>query len=169
VERVSWDDVQEFLKRLNARTGGHYRLPTEAEWEYAAGGGNTPKRTRFGNGRDVLAHSEANFDARKEFRKSYSVVGEYRGKTVKVGSFMANDLGLHDMAGNVWEWCSDWYGVYGRSTETNPTGPTTGTNRVLRGGGWPSNPRSVRLASRTDYGSSYQIWDFGFRLVSQAQ
>jgi formylglycine-generating enzyme required for sulfatase activity len=111
VEQVSWEDVQKFLKKLNARTGGNYRLPTEAEWEYAAGGGSGT-RTRFGNGKDILDATEANFDASADYRKSYSIAGEYRDKTLKVGSFRPNGLGLYDMTGNVFEWCSDWYGSY---------------------------------------------------------
>ncbi|MDF7821830.1 SUMF1/EgtB/PvdO family nonheme iron enzyme [Runella sp. MFBS21] len=165
VENVSWEDIQEFLKKLNARTGGKYRLPTEAEWEYAAGGGSGT-RTRFGNGRDVLDAGEANFDARAASKASYSTVGEDRKKTLKVGSFRPNGLGLYDMTGNVLEWCSDWYGAYSSSGSINPTGPTRGSNRVLRGGSWFTGPANNRVAFRYDYTPSLRNSSVGFRVVS---
>ncbi|SOD96453.1 SUMF1/EgtB/PvdO family nonheme iron enzyme [Spirosoma fluviale] len=168
VENVSWDDVQEFLKKLNARTGGNYRLPTEAEWEYAAGGG-AGSRTRFGNGRDILDPAEANFDGSVTYKKPYSVAGEYRQKTVPVGSFRANTLGLYNMSGNVWEWCADWYGPYSANSETNPTGPATGTIRVLRGGCWVDYSQITRVANRDLSIPSNRYKDIGFRVVSQAQ
>ena len=148
VEQVSWEDIEEFLKKLNARTGGNYRLPTEAEWEYAAGGGSS-NRTRFGNGRDVLDATEANFYASADYKEPYSLVGEYRKKTVKVGSFRPNGLGLYDMTGNVWEWCSDWEGAYSSAAQTNPTGAATGSGRVLRGGSWAAYPGESRVALPT--------------------
>ncbi|MDF7821827.1 SUMF1/EgtB/PvdO family nonheme iron enzyme [Runella sp. MFBS21] len=165
VEKVSWEDVQEFLKRLNARTGGSYRLPTEAEWEYAAGGGSGT-RTRFGNGRDVLDATEANFYSKADAKEPYSVVGDYRTKTIKVGSFRPNGLGLYDMTGNVLEWCSDWYGDYSSSASINPTGPTTGSYRVLRGGSWGDNPANSRVAYRNGYTPSDRDSYVGFRVVS---
>ncbi|SOD96428.1 SUMF1/EgtB/PvdO family nonheme iron enzyme [Spirosoma fluviale] len=168
VEQVSWDDVQAFLQQLNARTGGTYRLPTEAEWEYAAGGGSGT-RTRFGNGRDVLDPAEANFDAREAYKETYSVVGEWRRKVVPVGSFRANALGLHDMTGNVYEWCADWYADYSHRSQHNPTGPAaTKRGRVLRGGCWLSNPQfrgPVRNFGTPSTRNSYS----GFRVVSEAQ
>ncbi len=109
VEQVSWDDVQEFLQKINAKyPGRNYRLPTEAEWEYAARGGG--KAVLFGNGKNIADPKEINFDASASYKTSYSLAGEYRAKTVPVGSLnSSNALGLHDMSGNVWEWCSDWY------------------------------------------------------------
>jgi formylglycine-generating enzyme required for sulfatase activity len=168
VENVSWDDVQEFLKKLNARTGGNYRLPTEAEWEYAAGGGAN-KRTRFGNGKDILDLKEANFDARTDYKKDYSVVGAYSQKTVKVGSFDPNILGLYDISGNVWEWCSDWYGSYSNAVQENPKGPATGPFRVLRGGSWDYTPIYARVAFRFNYLPVSRRNYIGFRVVSQIQ
>ena len=167
VENVSWDDIREFLKRLNLRTGGNYRLPTEAEWEYAAGGGST-NRTRFGNGKSTISSTEANFDASAAYKKGYSEVGEYRGKTMRVGSFLPNVLGLHDLSGNVWEWCSDWYGSYPNTSQTNPTGVATGTYRVLRGGSWSITPINARVANRSNNAPDFRGDTYGFRLVSQA-
>ncbi|GAA4418886.1 hypothetical protein GCM10023187_52740 [Nibrella viscosa] len=171
VEQVSWEEVQVFLQKLNARTGGKYRLPTEAEWEYAAGGGAVARRSRFGNGQDVLDPAQANFDGSEQYKQGYSVAGEYRGKTVRVGSFGANPLGLYDMAGNVWEWCQDWFGsdYYARSSSHNPAGPATGTHRVLRGGSWLLSPRSCRSAYRSNGTPGARDNDFGFRVVSPVQ
>ena len=167
VENVSWDDIREFLKRLNLRTGVNYRLPTEAEWEYAAGGGST-NRTRFGNGKSTIAPSEANFDASAAYKKGYSEMGEYRRKTMRVGSFIPNQLGIYDLSGNVWEWCADWYSAYSNTSQTNPTGRDTGTYRVLRGGSWFITPNSAGVANRSSSAPGNRGSTCGFRLVSQA-
>jgi formylglycine-generating enzyme required for sulfatase activity len=165
VEQVSWEDVQAFLVKLNARTGGRYRLPTEAEWEYAAGGG-TGTRTRFGNGKDVADPREMNFDGSANSKKAYSLAGEYRGKTVKAGSFSPNGLGLYDMTGNVGEWCSDWYGDYTGVRQTDPTGAVSGSYRVLRGGSWNYFPLNSRVAYRDINTPSNRDTYVGFRVVA---
>ncbi|MBK8426108.1 MAG: SUMF1/EgtB/PvdO family nonheme iron enzyme [Lewinellaceae bacterium] len=164
VEQVSWDDVQEFLQKLNAKyPGRNYRLPTEAEWEYAARGGG--KAILFGNGRNIADSKEINFDASASYKKSYSLAGEYRAKTVPVGSLnSSNALGLHDMSGNVWEWCSDWYGTYASGSQTNPTGPASGSYRVLRGGSWSLYPQDCRVANRYDAPGNRKP-SLGFRLA----
>jgi formylglycine-generating enzyme required for sulfatase activity len=162
VEQVSWNDVQKFIKKLNAQIGKNYRLPTEAEWEYAAGGGSR-NRTRFGNARDILDPAEANFNASADHKTAYSVVGEVRGKTTAVGSFRANALGLYDMSGNVWEWCADWYKGYAGSTGVTDD---TGSFRVIRGGGWGYIPRNSRVAYRASDSLMYHDYCLGFRLVS---
>ena len=133
VEQVSWKDVQEFIQKLNALTGKTYRLPTEAEWEYAARGGNQSQGYKYAGSNtvgDVAWH-----------------YGNSDHKTHPVGQKQPNELGLYDMSGNVWEWCQDWYGDYSSSAQTNPTGPSSGSYRVLRGGSW-SNRRSNPCISR---------------------
>jgi formylglycine-generating enzyme required for sulfatase activity len=165
VESVSWNDVQEFLRKLNQKTGLNYRLPTEAEWEYAAGGG-AENRTRFGNGKDILRPSEANFEGSPDFKKDYSEVEEFRKKTTKVGIFTPNVLGLYDMTGNVLEWCQDWYGTYTAKSQQNPTGAAKGHNHVYRGGGWFSTPEYARAAARSVSHSDFRTPAIGFRVVS---
>jgi formylglycine-generating enzyme required for sulfatase activity len=160
VEQVSWNDIQEFLTKLNARTGKNYRLPTEAEWEYAAGGGAT-NRTRFGNGKNILDPDEANFDGSASYKTAYSVVGTYRAKTTPVGSFSPNALGLYDMSGNVWEWCADWYKGYPGSSGVSDTN----SNRVLRGGSWGDDPQNSRVAFRNFINPSSRNYGIGVRLV----
>lgn len=168
VEQVSWDDVQEFLKKLNAKfPGRNYRLPTEAEWEYAARGGG--KNVMFGNGKNIIDPKEINFNASEGNKTPYSVVGEYRGKTVPVGSLNSpNALGLHDMSGNVWEWCEDdWHGDYkgapsnGRAWVDSPRG----SGRVLRGGSWDAHPQVCRVADRSSDSPDYRFYFIGFRLA----
>ena len=122
VDNVSWDDVQEFIRRLNAMTGKSYRLPTEAEWEYAARGGNKRLGYKYSGSNDV--ESVAWYSGNSGF------------ETHPVGTKAANELGIHDMSGNVYEWCSDWYGDYSDGSQTNPRGPSSGSFRVLRGGSW---------------------------------
>ncbi|MEZ4919364.1 MAG: SUMF1/EgtB/PvdO family nonheme iron enzyme [Saprospiraceae bacterium] len=167
VENVSWNDVQDFLKKLNAKyPGQNYRLPTEAEWEYAARGGG--KQMLFGNGKNVANPDEINFDASSDYKKSYSTSGTYRQKTVPVGSLNSpNTLGLYDMSGNVAEWCSDWYGddYYKNSPTSNPTGPATGADRVIRGGSWGLSPRNCRVTNRLNCIPDAIYGFIGFRLA----
>jgi formylglycine-generating enzyme required for sulfatase activity len=150
VEKVSWNDIQDFIRKLNTKTGKNYRLPTEAEWEYAARGGQNYKYA----GSDNLGS-----------------VAWYRdnsgSKTHPVGQKSANGYGLYDMAGNVWEWCSDWYGsdYYNNSPSSNPKGPNSGTFRVLRGGSWYYSSRNCRAAYRDSSAPTDRNNDFGFRLV----
>ncbi|MBC7776356.1 MAG: SUMF1/EgtB/PvdO family nonheme iron enzyme [Phycisphaerae bacterium] len=164
VENVSWDEIQTFIKMLNQQTGRMYRLPTEAEWEYAARGAG--KATLFGNGKNISAPKEINFDSREEYKKSYSAAGAYPNKTVPVGSLSnPNALGLHDMSGNVYEWCSDWYddNYYKNSPRKDPTGPISGSERVMRGGSWGRGPEYCRAADRDSYGKGSN--GIGFRLA----
>jgi formylglycine-generating enzyme required for sulfatase activity len=146
-----------------------YRLPTEAEWEYAARSGG--KKHRFGNGKDTLRATEANFDASPDYVNAYSESGEYREKTTTVGTFGRNDSGLADMSGNVNEWCWDWYGYgyYGKSPNNNPKGPGSGSNRVIRGGSWYDGLVFCRASNRYYYEPTYRDIYFGFRLARSSR
>ena len=160
VERVSWNEIQVFLSKLNQmkKTSG-YRLPTEAEWEYACrAGSNTPFSSA-----NCLTTARANYNG--QIPTTGCPKGEYRKSTVPVASFPPNAWGLYDMHGNVWEWCQDWYEEYPSQPVTDPTGPLTGTDRINRGGGWSSQGKSCRSASR--YWNYPDYWDnsLGFRLV----
>ncbi len=171
VENVSWKNAQEFIEKLNKQSGKQYRLPTEAEWEYAAREGG--KKVRFGTGKDTIGADEANFDALAKYKAPYSRTGEYRGSTLAVGSFAPNGLGLYDMSGNVWEWCSDRYdsNYYASSPRNNPQGPSSGAGRlvdeerVIRGGGYLDYPEGVRAARRFSRMPPNYSCDLGFRLV----
>ena len=153
VEEVSWGDCQEFIKRLNAKTGKKYRLPTEAEWEYAARGGKYSKGYKYAGSNDIekVAWYWDNAD----------------GTTHTVGKKQANELGLYDMSGNVWEWCSDWYGkdYYGKSPLSNPQGPTNGKYRVLRGGSWINDAVLCRATYRILIIPSIRFSSYGLRLL----
>jgi len=167
VEQVSWDDAQAFLKKLNAQTGQKYRLPSEAEWEYAAREGG--KKVRFGNGKEFADPKDINFNASEKYKKIYSVVGEFRNKTTPVNQFTPNDLGLYDMSGNVWEWCGDWYDekYYSKSDGVivNPSGPSSEEFRVLRGGSWYSYPNDCRAAYRNWLNPNNRDLNIGFRVA----
>ena len=163
VEQVSWDDVQMFLQKLNEKIGKKYRLPTEAEWEYAAR--ERGKNIRFGNGKDTANPSEINFDASKANKISYSVIGTYRQKTTSVGSFQPNSLGLYDMSGNVWEWCNDQYEDYSSNAVFNPSGAKNGSLYVIRGGSWNSYSDGCRVSYRSNSLPVNRGNGLGFRVV----
>ncbi len=137
VEYVSWDDIQWFLKKLNQLTGKNFRLPTEAEWEYAARGGNKSRGYKYSgsNNIDEVAWYDDNSGS----------------KPHAVGTKQANELGIYDMSGNVDEWCQDWYdsSYYSKSPSTNPTGPSSGSDRVYRGGSWNSHASVCRVSFRS--------------------
>lgn len=159
------EDAKRWYVQVNWNAKG-YRLPTEAEWEYAAREGG--RKVRFGNGKDIASPLEINFYAKEDRKKPYSIAGEYRGKTLPVDSFQPNSLDLYDMSGNVWEWCGDWYGetYYAESgNSNNPTGPSAGTYRVVRGGSWLLNPDDCRAANRDGFNPTNRYNDIGFRLV----
>lgn len=165
VEQVSWDDIQIFLKKLNLKfPGRYYRLPTEAEWEYAAREGG--KSVLFGNGKNIATPIEINYKG-DWAPTDYAREGIDRKRTMPVGSFPSNNLGLYDMSGNVREWCNDWYGIdyYAVSTGFNPTGPPKGTHRVVRGGSWNGSPQNCRVAYRNYDQPSYRFNYAGFRLA----
>ncbi|MEA5138974.1 SUMF1/EgtB/PvdO family nonheme iron enzyme [Arcicella rigui] len=153
VEQVLWDEIQVFISKLNRLTGKKYRLPTEAEWEFAAIGGLLSKGYTY-SGSNLI--DEVAWHGANSGKKTHEV-GQ-KNKT--------NELGIYDMTGNVWEWCSDWYSPYPKDPSTNPTGPSSGTVHVLRGGGWDSGLPNSRVLNRE--GSVQTVLrdsDYGFRLV----
>ena len=151
VENVSWLDIQTFLQRLNtADPGKNYRLPTEAEWEYAARAGTTGDYGIAGNICTFAWVFDSGCDA---------------DATRRVAQGLANAWGLFDMHGNVWEWVQDWYGPYPSIAQTDPTGPTTGSSRVLRGGSWFGDAIIARSAYRGESAPSARLSYDGFRLV----
>ena len=151
VERVSWNDCQEFIEELNDRTGMKFRLPTEAEWEYAARGGNRSKGYKYAGSNNL---NEAGW---------YD--GNSGNHTHPVGEKKPNELGLYDMSGNVYEWCQDWYGDYSSEAQTNPTGLQSGRSRVLRGGSRWRGARSCRVSDRRLSVPGHRNGYFGLRLV----
>lgn len=149
VINVSWHDAQTYLKWLNSQTGKHYRLPTEAEWEYAARGGSN---STFPWGNTIgCGNADYNYD-------DCNAIG-----TSPVGSYTPNGYGLYDTVGNVWEWVSDWHGVYAAEPQQDPKGSSSVPYRVLRGGSWGDLPRFVRSARRLYYTPVYRNHDVGFR------
>ncbi len=154
VKGVSWDDiVNYFLPELNRLTGLTFRLPTEAEWEFAARGGNNSNGYKYSgsNTIDDVAWYNSNSS----------------GMTHAVGTKLPNELGIYDMSGNVWEWCSDWYssGYYSSSPTLNPTGPATGSDRVLRGGNWSNYANHCRVSDRNFFNPDIRYDVIGFRLA----
>jgi formylglycine-generating enzyme required for sulfatase activity/tRNA A-37 threonylcarbamoyl transferase component Bud32 len=169
VEQVSWEEARDYAVQLTKKWGDkhQYRLPTEAEWEYACRGGRSSSHP-FGVGDGhALSSREANFDGNYPFGRAPK--GPCLSSTCRVGSHDANALGLFDMHGNVWEWCADWYGPYPQGDVTNPTGPPDGSvrsrNRVNRGGGWSSGAGYCRAAYRTCNAPGFRISTLGFRLA----
>jgi formylglycine-generating enzyme len=157
VEQVSWKDVQEFIGKLNDQTGKNYRLPYEAEWEYAARSGGKQEQWAGTSDMNELG--------------AYAWFGDNSDKTTHpVGTRRPNGLGLYDMTGNVWEWCSDWFDAdyYKKSPEKNPRGALSGSNHVMRGGSWGGTPGSVRAAYRVGGSPSFRDYLIGFRLVLPA-
>lgn len=151
VESVSWYDCQTFISKLNQLTGKQFRLPTEAEWEYAARGGSKSKGYKYSGSNDIE-------EVAWHFDNSSS-------KTHIVGTKSPNELGIFDMSGNVWEWCQDWYGTYSGSAQTNPTGPSSGSYRMTRGGSWGYDAGCCRVSIRNYTGPSYPDYYLGLRLA----
>jgi len=152
VERVSWNDAQEFIKRLNGLIGGNYRLPTEAEWEYAARGGKQSGGYKY-SGSNTIDEVAWYKDNSEGF------------KTRPVGKKRANELGIYDMSGNVFEWASDLYGDYASSPQTNPKGPIMGSYRVSRGGSWFFPAQLAQVSARFSYAPDTRFGFIGFRLA----
>ena len=151
VEQVSWKDCQKFISKLNSMTGRKFRLPTEAEWEYAARGGKKSRGYQYSGSSTVS--DVAWYD------------GNSGNKTHPVGTKQANELGIYDMTGNVWEWCQDWYGSYVSSSQTNPLGANSGSYHVYRGGGWSYDAKFCRSSYRSSFTPGYRGSILGLRLV----
>ncbi|MCR4965360.1 MAG: formylglycine-generating enzyme family protein [Bacteroidales bacterium] len=153
---VSWEEAVQFCSKLNSMvssqlpSGWKFSLPTEAQWEYAARGGNKKSGYKYAGGNSIgeVAWYDGN---------GGSGTHPVKGKS-------PNALGLYDMTGNVWEWCSDWYGSYSSGAQTNPEGPSSGSLRVLRGGSWSGSARHCRVPRRFNINPAYRFSDFGFRL-----
>jgi formylglycine-generating enzyme len=158
VEQVSWDDCQEFAKKLRAKDKKLYRLPTEAEWEYSCRAGTT---TPFHFG-ETISTDQANYFGGVVYGNGKQ--GVYRKKPTPVGSFPANAWGLHDMHGNLSEWCQDFFGDYAQKDVVDPQGPERGGGRVLRGGSWVAYPQHCRSAYRYGFGAGTRSNYFGLRL-----
>ncbi len=177
VEQVSWYEVIEYCNKRSEQEGltpaykingnnvtwnrnaNGYRLPTEAEWEYACRAGTT---TPFSTGNN-LTTSQANYNGNYPYNGNAK--GTYREKTTAAGSFAANPWGLYDMHGNVWEWCWDWYGSYESGSQTDPVGAASGSYRVERGGSWGSSAAYVRSAYRSINSPDGRFNDLGFRVA----
>ena len=151
VENVSYTEIEKFIDVLNAMSSHQYRLPTEAEWEFAARGGNKSKSTLFSGSSDAQSVS---WNISNSSNTSH--IAGYKN---------ANELGIFDMSGNVWEWCSDWYGEYHASEESDPRGAIDGTDKVIRGGSYSGSIWFCRNAIRMHYAPAYKSNFIGFRLA----
>lgn len=167
IEWVSWNQCQEFIRRLDSITGAHFRLPTEAEWEYAARGGNKAER-------------QYRYAGSMEYDEVGWLYLNSGNRTHTVGSKAPNALGLYDMTGNVWEWCSDWFGMYTPDTQVDPVGPTLEQvqkylreddipRKVVRGSSWDNAISNSRLSVRQGRDPDYSFYDCGFRLAMDAE
>ena len=153
VEQVTWGDCQTFIAKLNELTGKTFRLPTEAEWEYAARGGSKSKGYMYAGSNDIDAVAWY-------VNNSFAL-----GSSSPVAAKAPNELGLYDMSGNVWEWCQDWYGGYASSPQDNPAGPSAGFYHVFRGGCWDYDAVWCRVSFRNFNTPSYRNYGLGLRLA----
>lgn len=159
VDNVSWNDCQTFISKLNEMTGKSFRLPTEAEWEFAARGGNLSEGFRYSGEDDIdlIGWYWGNIPSHYSGTTGYG--------TQPVATKLPNELGLYDMTGNVWEWCQDWYGSYSPDDQTDPTGPSWGSYRIFRGGSWSRSAESCRVSYRNFNYPSSSDDSMGFRLA----
>jgi formylglycine-generating enzyme required for sulfatase activity len=162
VRGISWNGCQKFIKKLRGKDSNPYRLPTEAEWEYACRAGMT---TTFCFG-ETISTDQANYNGRAYGRGK---AGVDRKKPTPVGSFPPNAWGLYDMPGNCWQWCGDWWGEYPQDHVVDPRGPASGQNRVLRGGSWANGPHDCRSARHNGVGPGFIGPHVGFRLCFSSE
>lgn len=170
VTNVSWYEASQFAKWLSEKTGRNYRLPTEAEWEYAARGGKGGRNFWGDNTKDAcLSANGADLTAKSQW-PDWTVTGCNDGYKVSapVGSFRPNAFGLYDMMGNAWEWTNDWYDseYYFESPKKNPEGPSNGSLKIPRGGGWGNASECVRVSDRNGFAPDFRILFLGFRLIA---
>lgn len=151
VDNISWVDAKTFIFELNKMTGKNYRLPTEAEWEFAARGGRWSEGYNYSGGDDIKELGWCD--------------GNSRRRTHQVGTKKPNELGIYDMSGNVYEWCQDRYALYKGGEQINPQGPDYGKARVMRGGSWRSEPRNCRNTYRSSEDYESRILNVGIRLA----
>lgn len=153
VYNVTYTQCEQFITKLNKLTKKKFRIPTEAEWEFAARGGNNSNKYKYSGSNTVGSVAWYNSNA--------------GGKSHPVAQKEANEMNLYDMSGNVWEWCSDWYGNYTMSAQTNPKGPSSGTGKVIRGGGYDDSPTECRVSVRSNASTSSSLTTIGFRLIME--
>ena len=162
---VPWDEAVKFSEEISKREGRTYRLPTEAEWEYACRAGTT---TPFCFG-ETISTNHANYNWSVAYGSGQKVETKTKRGPVPVGSSPPNAWGLYDMHGNVWEWCWDWYGKYGEGAATDPKGPSNGTQRVVRGGCWLNSPGVCRSAKRNSHSPTGPPDNTGFRVIVEVK
>lgn len=156
---VSWEEAILFCQELSKQTGHNVQLPTEAQWEYAARGGIKSSDLMYSGSHNIdeVAWYDSSWYSEDESQETITI------HNVKLKQ--PNELGLYDMTGNVWEYCSDWYGTYSSSTQHNPTGPSSGTSRVMRGGSWYNRNRMCRVSTRAETSTTHRDTNIGFRIV----
>jgi formylglycine-generating enzyme required for sulfatase activity len=159
VENVSWNDCQQFVAALNDLTGQKFRLPTEAEWEFAARGGNESEGFKYAGSNNLPTVGWYSYN------DSWQLRGTGAYGTHPVATRNPNELMLYDMSGNVHEWCQDWFGNYSTGAQTNPTGPVSGTSRVYRGGSWYFDEWFCRVSFRNGVVPTYRSYGIGLRLA----
>lgn len=170
---ISWDAAVAYCQWLSNKTGKAYRLPTEAEWEFAAGNGSI--HTKYSWGNDNPSGPKGGNVADEALKRNFPKWDIFSGYddgfiyNAPAGSFAANDFGLYDMTGNVWEWCSDWYAEYNKSNDQNPVGPLNGTKKVIRGGGWLGSPEACRVPDRYSGTRDHRGHSMGFRVAMTLQ